>query len=88
MNHSKTQEIGETLYQELSKNFRVLYDDRNLRAGEKFKDSDLIGIPLRITIGEKNLEKGMVEIRIRSTKEVFLVTPEEAGERVRSLRAS
>ena len=86
VNHSRTQEVGERLYQELSQQFRILFDDRDLRAGEKFKDSDLIGIPFRITLGEKKIEKGLVEIRVRSSKEVFLVKPEEVGERVETLR--
>lgn len=43
----------------------VLFDDRDLRAGEKFKDSDLIGIPLRVIISEKNLNEGVCEIKER-----------------------
>ena len=47
--------------------FEVLIDDRDERAGVKFKDADLIGIPWRIVIGEKNLKDGMVEIKERKT---------------------
>ena len=47
----------------------VLYDDRDLRAGEKFADADLIGIPRQIIISERNLEKGIVEIKDRKTGE-------------------
>jgi prolyl-tRNA synthetase len=43
----------------------VLLDDRDERAGVKFKDADLIGIPLRVTIGTKGLDKGYVELRTR-----------------------
>ncbi|MGH7145112.1 MAG: proline--tRNA ligase, partial [Planctomycetota bacterium] len=47
----------------------ALYDDRPLRAGPKFMDADLIGIPLRITIGPKGLKDGEVELKRRSEKE-------------------
>lgn len=46
----------------------VLYDDRNERAGVKFNDADLIGIPIQIVLGEKSLKKGMVEVKIRGEK--------------------
>src|SRR5262249_27239089 len=45
----------------------VLLDDRDLRAGEKFADADLIGLPLRVTMGKKTLEDGMVDVRERAT---------------------
>jgi prolyl-tRNA synthetase len=47
----------------------VLLDDRDLRAGEKFADADLIGCPLRITAGKKSLEDGKVDVRNRTTGE-------------------
>ena len=45
----------------------VLLDDRDLRAGEKFADADLIGCPIRVTVGKKTLEDGMVDVRDRAT---------------------
>jgi prolyl-tRNA synthetase len=45
----------------------VLLDDRDLRAGEKFADADLIGIPMRVTVGKKTLEDGMADVRDRRT---------------------
>ena len=45
----------------------VLIDDRDERPGVKFKDADLIGIPLRITIGDKGLKEGKVELKARRT---------------------
>jgi prolyl-tRNA synthetase len=45
----------------------VLLDDRDLRAGEKFADADLIGCPVRVTVGKKTLEDGMVDVRDRAT---------------------
>ena len=52
------------------KGIEVLIDDRNERAGVKFKDADLIGIPYQIIIGERGIKKGVVEIKNRITKEV------------------
>jgi prolyl-tRNA synthetase len=57
----------------------VLLDDRDARAGEKFADADLIGIPLRITAGKKSLEDGLVDLRDRQTGEERRVAPEEVG---------
>jgi prolyl-tRNA synthetase len=55
----------------------VLLDDRELRAGEKFADADLIGIPTRVTVGKKTLEDGAVDVRDRRTGEERRVTIEE-----------
>ena len=58
---------AEKIYNSLQKEkIEVLYDDRNESAGVKFKDSDLIGIPLRIVISKKTLEKDSVEVKRRS----------------------
>ena len=51
----------------------VLFDHRNVRAGIKFKDADLIGCPIRITVGEKNLKVGMVELKSRKSTQNQLV---------------
>ena len=53
--------------------FTVLYDDRDARAGTKFNDADLIGCPVRITIGERTLEEESVEIKFRDKKEKDLI---------------
>ncbi len=53
--------------------FTVLYDDRDARAGTKFNDADLIGCPVRITVGERTLEEESVEIKFRNKKEKDLV---------------
>src|SRR5262249_44631808 len=55
----------------------VLLDDRDLRAGEKFADADLIGCPVRITAGKKTLEDGAVDIRERATGDERRVPLEE-----------
>ncbi len=62
----RSMDIAEELYTALEeKGFEVLMDDRDERAGVKFKDADLIGIPWRIIIGEKNLKENLVEIKER-----------------------
>ena len=57
----------------------VLLDDRDQRAGEKFADADLIGLPVRVTVGKKTLEDGAVDIRTRETGEETRVAIEELG---------
>jgi prolyl-tRNA synthetase len=55
----------------------VLLDDREERAGVKFKDADLIGIPKQVVIGERGLKEGVVEVKDRATKETVKVRPED-----------
>ena len=55
----------------------MLLDDRDLRAGEKFADADLIGCPVRITVGKKTLEDGEVDVRDRATGEERRVPAQE-----------
>ena len=74
--------IAEDIYKKLSDNgIEVILDDRDDRAGVKFKDADLIGIPLRITAG-KTVQEGLVEYKVRETGEVIKVTPDEAVAKV------
>lgn len=61
----------------------VLVDDRAERPGVKFKDADLIGIPLRLTIGAKGLKEGIVEMKWRAAKEVVKVPVSELEQRVK-----
>ena len=61
----------EELYRTLTESgLSVLFDDRNERAGVKFNDADLIGCPMRITVGERGLQNGMVEVKSRHNPEV------------------
>jgi prolyl-tRNA synthetase len=55
----------------------VLVDDRDLRAGEKFADADLLGCPIRVTVGKKTLEDGLVDVRDRATGEERRVSAQE-----------
>jgi prolyl-tRNA synthetase len=64
-------QLAEGTYKTLiDEGIEVLFDDRDARAGEKFADSDLIGIPTRIIVGEKTLESKMFEVKDRKTGEV------------------
>jgi prolyl-tRNA synthetase len=57
----------------------VLMDDRDIRPGVKFKDADLLGTPLQVTVGERTLKQGMVEIKVRSERESTKVLLSEAS---------
>jgi prolyl-tRNA synthetase len=61
----------------------VLIDDREERAGVKFKDADLIGIPAQVIIGEKNLKEGLIEVKDRRTRETVKVKIENAAEKIK-----
>ena len=65
--------------------YDVLVDDRDESAGRKFNDADLIGIPIRITIGKRNLAQGNVEIKIRRTGEVHLIPKEQVVSKIAEL---
>lgn len=76
MSHEETLRISEELYGNLlEEGLDVLIDDRVERAGVKFKDADLIGIPLQIIIGERGLKEGLCEIKIRKSGERIKVPP-------------
>jgi prolyl-tRNA synthetase len=74
------------IYEKLKEQrIEVLIDDRDERAGVKFNDADLIGLPLRINVGAKSLKENKVEIGIRKTREVISVGQDEAVEKCREL---
>lgn len=78
----KQMKIAEEIYNKLlKKGVEAVIDDRDERAGVKFKDSELIGFPFRITAG-KTVDEGLVEFKIRETGEVLKITPDEAVEKV------
>ncbi|MBI5134144.1 MAG: prolyl-tRNA synthetase [Candidatus Taylorbacteria bacterium] len=81
---SDAEKAAVDLYSELSKlGVEVLFDDRDLRPGEKFADSDLIGIPLRAVISDKTLAMGgALELKERKTGAVSMVTKEELKNRL------
>jgi prolyl-tRNA synthetase len=65
--------------------YDVLFDDRNLSAGVKLNDADLYGIPVQIIIGQKSLEEGMVEVKVRKTGQVEKVKVEKIKEYIESI---
>ena len=71
---AKAEEIYNTLQ---GAGISVLFDDRDERAGVKFNDADLIGCPFRVTVGEKNLKEGMVELKPRKEKENQVIAFDE-----------
>ncbi|WP_409253735.1 proline--tRNA ligase [Bacillus sp. SCS-153A] len=78
-------ELAETLYTELKEQrFDVLLDDRQERPGVKFTDSDLIGLPFRVTVGKKAAE-GVVEVKIRKTGDVIEVHKDELTAKLQEL---
>ena len=80
-----TGEAADLLYEELRRRgLEVLLDDRDERPGVKFKDGDLIGIPLRITIGAKGLEKGSLELRWRREGGVLEIPVTGAAQTIHS----
>ncbi|RJP17166.1 MAG: proline--tRNA ligase [Candidatus Abyssobacteria bacterium SURF_5] len=86
VNDEQIMSAAETLYSGLrEKNVEVLLDDRDERPGVKFKDADLIGVPLRVTIGSRGLKEGKVEIRLRRSGEVIQVAVENAVRRILEL---
>jgi prolyl-tRNA synthetase len=84
MKDSTIVEISEDLYEQLiALGVEVLYDDRDERAGVKFKDGDLVGIPFRICVGERNVQRGLVEVRERRSGTIELIPIEDAAHYVR-----
>ena len=90
VNNAKSAQVRETteaLHQALEdEGFDVLLDDRDERPGVKFADADLVGIPHRITVGDRGLRDGVVEYRRRADSEVQRIPPEDAGRAVRTAR--
>lgn len=80
----EVREVAERLYEELTEaGISALYDDRDETPGVKFNDADLLGMPLRVTVSPRNLEKGSLEVKGRTEGEARLVA---LGEAVSALR--
>ncbi|TDL97760.1 proline--tRNA ligase [Macrococcus brunensis] len=76
--------LADQLYTDFSKNYQVLYDDRQERAGVKFNDADLIGVPLRIVVGKQAADE-IVEVKVRQTGESFEVPVSELATKIETL---
>jgi prolyl-tRNA synthetase len=81
--HAESMEVADAIYKQLLANgVDTVLDDRNERPGVKFKDCDLIGVPLRVAVGERGLKEGMVDIKLRTEKEPVRVGKDEAVGRI------
>ncbi|TXD34168.1 proline--tRNA ligase [Lujinxingia vulgaris] len=77
---------AERIYNELqAAGVEVILDDRDLRAGNKFKDADLIGIPVRLTLGGRGVENGEAELKMRHQSENEMVPLSEVVDRIKAL---
>ncbi|HOW34905.1 MAG TPA: proline--tRNA ligase [Candidatus Omnitrophota bacterium] len=86
MADSGIMELAENYYQDLSRlGLEALIDDRDVTAGVKFNDADLIGIPLRIVIGKRTFAEGKVEIKNRRTGEVMKLGKDEVSSKIKEL---
>jgi prolyl-tRNA synthetase len=85
----KVEEVAEKLYAELeAAGFEVLFDDRQESPGVKFNDADLLGMPLRVTVSPRTLEKNSVELKKRAEKDSELVPLAEVVKRLKELFGS
>jgi prolyl-tRNA synthetase len=91
LNHDQDARVGETLTElegRLEKaGLSVLVDDRGDSAGIKFKDADLLGVPVRVTVSPRALEKGGVEFKLRRGDDVSVISLDEAVSRAQASRA-
>ncbi|HHT9136436.1 MAG TPA: proline--tRNA ligase [Candidatus Wunengus sp. YC60] len=87
VNDTNSMKMANSIYDDLTNNkgIDVLLDDRDQRPGVKFKDADLIGIPIKIIIGKKFTETKELEIKLRKSGETFLTPPEEVMARLKCL---
>jgi len=77
------------LYENLSNNgLEVLYDDRHESAGVKFNDADLLGIPVRVVVSNRNLQQGSVEVKSRTSEKGIMVSIDSACTEIKSLLES
>jgi prolyl-tRNA synthetase len=78
LKEKKLVNAGEEIYKKLSESgIEVLYDDREVSAGIKFKDADLLGIPLKAVLGRKYLEEELIEIQLRKSGKQFEINPSD-----------
>jgi prolyl-tRNA synthetase len=83
---SEERELADRLYDELqSLGLRTLYDDRDAGPGEKFADAELLGCPVRVTVGRRTLAAGEIEVQVRRGKDSRTVPIDGAGEAVAEL---
>jgi prolyl-tRNA synthetase len=78
---SEERELAEKLYEELRETgLKILYDDRDAGPGEKFADAELLGVPVRLTVGRRTLQNGEVEVQVRRGREARAIALEDAAQ--------
>jgi prolyl-tRNA synthetase len=83
---SEERTVADRLYQELTQaGLETLYDDRDAGPGEKFADAELVGCPLRVTVGRRALAEGQVEVQVRRGREVQTMPVDTAAEGIPGL---
>ena len=87
MNSNDVVTVSDRIYDQLSKaGVDVLFDDRaNITPGFKFKDADLLGMPLQVIVGDKGLKNNQIEIKRRRTGDRILVKLEDAVAEIQKL---
>ncbi|MBU4133733.1 proline--tRNA ligase, partial [bacterium] len=75
-------DAAEDFYKALSDKYEVLFDDRDVSAGIKFKDADLIGIPVKIVLGPRGMKTGECEIQLRASGETEVVKLDKVLEKI------
>jgi prolyl-tRNA synthetase len=83
---AECKEAADKIYDDLLKaGVEVIYDDRNVQAGVMFADADLLGVPVRVTIGPKNIANGQIEISTRDKSVKELVNVEDANAEIKKV---
>lgn len=87
IDHKKTEDFAFKLYKELkSKGYDVIWDDRDIGAGAKFKDAELVGIPISVVVSPKKIKDGTLEVQVRKTGKQFDVREEELLSQLKNLK--
>lgn len=86
MKDSAQADLAEKIYTTLNEtSVETIFDDRNERPGVKFKDADLIGYPLKITVGPKAVAENLIEVKVRKTGETFFFSTNDYTEQIKKL---
>lgn len=81
----EVRKAGESIYNELSQKYDVLFDDRNVSAGMQFADADLLGVPIRVVISKRNILNNQVEVSLRDKSVKKIVALSELQDTVNEL---
>lgn len=88
MQNETVAESAQSLYEALgAARLEVLFDDRNESAGVKFNDADLIGLPVRLVVSQRNIREGVVEVKSRSSSDAEMVAVEDVAAKVKAMLA-